>query len=292
MKEKCIMKKTIYRAVLVAMIALFTINSPLAASEMDDRIESTAKESYVFKTYLNEDDIDIESKDGVVTLTGTVAEETRKSLAQETVASIPGVKRVNNELELTDEAPAQYSDAWLITKVKTSLLFHRSVSGIKTEVLAEDGIVTLRGEANSQAQKDLAAEYAKDIEGVRDVKNEMKVVTAASKPDEKMMGKKMDPTMKPGEKTMGQKVGDVVDDTTGYIDDASITAMVKTTLMYHRSTSAINTTVKTNEGVVNLGGKAANAAEKDLATKLVSDVYGVKRVVNNMTIESTVSTVN
>lgn len=98
--------------------------------------------------------------------------------------------------------------------------------------------------------------------------------------------------MKPGEKTMGQKMGDAMDDTVEYIDDASITAMVKSTLMYHRSTSAINTTVKTNEGVVNLGGKAKNAAEKDLAAKLVSDVYGVKSVVNNMTIESPVSTTN
>jgi len=41
---------------------------------------------------------------------------------------------------------AENSDAWLMTKVKTSLLFHRSVSVIKTEVLAEDGIVTLLNE--------------------------------------------------------------------------------------------------------------------------------------------------
>ena len=37
--------------------------------------------------------------------------------------------------------------------------------------------------------------------------------------------------------------------------------------------------------LVNLAGKAKNAAEKDLATKFVSDVYGVKLVVNNMTVE-------
>ena len=54
------------------------------------------------------------------------------------------------------------------------------------------------------------------------------------------------------------------------------------TLLYHRSTSALKTTVETKEGVVNLGGNAKNAAEKDLATKLVSDVHGVKQVVNNM----------
>ena len=69
------------------------------------------------------------------------------------------------------------------------------------------------------------------------------------------------------------------------IDDASITAQVKMTLLYHRSTSALNTTVTTKKGVVTLGGKAKNAAEKDLATKLVNDVNGVKSVNNRMTIE-------
>jgi osmotically-inducible protein OsmY len=69
------------------------------------------------------------------------------------------------------------------------------------------------------------------------------------------------------------------------IDDASITALVKTTLLYHRSTSVLNTTVETKDGVVTLGGKARNAAEKDLAAKIVSDVWGVKKVINNMTVE-------
>ena len=63
------------------------------------------------------------------------------------------------------------------------------------------------------------------------------------------------------------------------------------TLMYHRSTSALKTTVETKDGVVNLGGSAKNAAEKDLTTKLVSDVYGVKQVVNTMTVEETKSQV-
>ena len=69
------------------------------------------------------------------------------------------------------------------------------------------------------------------------------------------------------------------------IDDASITAQVKMALLFHRSTSAVTTTVKTKRGVVTLGGKAGNAAEKDLVTKLVDDINGVKSVDNRMTIE-------
>ena len=69
------------------------------------------------------------------------------------------------------------------------------------------------------------------------------------------------------------------------IDDASITAQVKMALLFHRSTSALKTSVATKEGIVTVSGKAANAAEKDLVTKLVSDIHGVNSVVDNMTVE-------
>jgi hyperosmotically inducible periplasmic protein len=57
------------------------------------------------------------------------------------------------------------------------------------------------------------------------------------------------------------------------------------TLLNHRSTSVINTKVKTKRGVVTVGGKARNLSEKDLVTKLVNDINGVKDVKNRMTIE-------
>jgi len=251
--------KKMYRVVvmMLAAVALLALSMPVQASKTDDRIESTAKKSYVFKTYLKGDDIKIQSKDGAVTLTGIVANNHNKSLAQETVAGISGVKSVDNRLEVKGTPPAENSDAWLITRVKATLLFHRSVSGFNTEVNVKDGIVTLQGEAPSQAQKDLTTEYAKDVEGVKGVNNAMTVAKTSKKTQ-----------------TVGQK-----------IDDASITAQVKMTLLYHRSTSALNTSVTTKKGVVRLAGKAKNAAEKDLAAKYANDVNGVKSVKNLMTIE-------
>ena len=98
--------KAIYSvALMVAAIALLTIDVPAYATKMDNRIESSAKKSYVFKTYLKDDDIKIESKNGAVTLTGTVSEEYHKSLAQETVSGLPGVKSVDNRLEVKGEQP-------------------------------------------------------------------------------------------------------------------------------------------------------------------------------------------
>ena len=250
--------KTIYRlgVMMFAVVALLMLSMPVQASKMDNSIESSAKKSYVFQTYLKADDIKVKSEDGVVSLTGTVSEESHKSLAQETVADLPGVKSVDNMLEVKGESPAEMSDAWITAKVKTIFLFHRNVSAM-TEVDTKAGIVTLQGKAANEAQKDLTTEYAKDVEGVKGVNNEMTVGKIAKK-----------------KQTVGQK-----------IDDASITAQVKMTLLYHRSTSALNTSVKTKRGVVTLSGKAKSGAEMDLAAKFANDVNGVKSVNNRMTIE-------
>jgi hyperosmotically inducible protein len=59
---------------------------------------------------------------------------------------------VDNKLEVKGDVPALNTDAWLITKVKSALLFHRSVSAAETEVFAKDGTVTLRDKAASTAQ--------------------------------------------------------------------------------------------------------------------------------------------
>ena len=249
------------------VISLLFLNVNLFASEMDDRIESAAKQSYVFKIFLIGDTIHIKSKDGVVTLTGTVSAEPYKLLARETVASLPGVTSVENHLVAPGEVPDRYKDAWLVTKVKSTLMFHRHLNAAEIQVSAKDGAVTLRGgQAISTEQKNLATEYAEDVEGVVTVDNEMTVLTPGLPSNESLTRKPM--------------------------DDASISALVKVTLLYHRSTSALEASVETKEGVVTIGGKAGSQAEKERATKLASDVYDVKMVVNNMTVEEIEPTPN
>ena len=240
---------------LVTAAAVLVTCVPLPASEMDERIEASTKNSYVYRTYLKDDSIKIESKDGMVTLTGTVNEESHKTLAEDTVKGLPGVKSVDNRLEVKSPNPTAMSDDWISTKVKAALLFHRSTSG-KTQVYVKGGTVTLTGTASSRAQKELTTEYVKDIDGVKNVINEM-TIAAPEK----------------SQPTISEKV-----------DDASISAQVKLALLTHRSTSALRTEVETKNGVVTLHGKAKNQAEIDLVTKLVRDINGVESVKNEMTI--------
>jgi hyperosmotically inducible periplasmic protein len=255
-------KATYVVAFAAALTALFAVNAPVRASEMDQTIESSFQETFVYKTYLKDDAIQTSAKDGVVTLTGTVAEEPHKMLAQETAAGLPGVIRVDNQLATKEEVAAENADIWIGRKAKLALFFHRNVNAGATTVEVKDGIVTLTGEASSEAQKALTAEYAKDIEGVVAVSNEMTVAA----------------TPAPEARTEGEK-----------LDDASVTAQVKAALRTHHSTSAIKAEVKTRNGEVVLTGIAANAAEKALVTKLVSDIRGVTGVTNRMTVREVVT---
>jgi len=251
--------------VLASIAVLVFTGGAVRASETDDRIESAFKKTYAYKTYLKDEHIKISSKDGAVTLAGSVADENHKPMAQDTAEALPGVTSVDNRIEVTGERPAESSDTWISMKVKAALLYRRNVSGTKTEVYVKEGVVTLKGVAASQAQKDLTTEYTKDIDGVKSVQNDI-VVTK---------------NLEGRNETTGEK-----------IDDASITAQVKGSLLAHRSTSVLNTKVTTNDGMVTVSGQAKNAAEKALVTKLVTDINGVQGVVNNMTIEVPVSSNN
>ena len=245
-----------FSKLLAVFLAIVLIAAASMFASMDGRIETSFKNSYVFKTYLKDDGIVAQSKNGVVTLKGDVQEESHKLLAQETAENLPGVKKVDNQLVFKGTPSAENSDVWIATKVKASLLFNRNVNIFKTDIDVKNGVVTLKGEASSAAQKELANEYAADVAGVKAVKNEM---TVAKNPG----------NTKP---TLGEK-----------IDDASITTQVKVALLIHRSTSAIKTKVSTKNGVVTLEGKTLNEAEKTLVGKLSNEIKGVKKVDNRMT---------
>ena len=246
---------------LAVMLGIVLAGTSVRASETDDRIQSSAKDSYVFRTQLKDDSINVNSNNGSVTLTGTVENESHKGLAQETVANLPGVNSVDNQLVINGQQPAENSDGWIGMKVKGSLFFNRNVSAVNTEVDVTNGVVTLKGQADSQAQKDLTGEYAKDIDGVKSVDNQMTIAEKGTNSDEAK------------EQNKDNK-----------IDDASITAQVKMAFLTHHSTSAFKTGVSTTDGVVTLSGNATSGAGKDMASKVAGDINGVKNVVNNMTI--------
>jgi hyperosmotically inducible periplasmic protein len=137
-------------ALMFAAAMLLGECSSMRDSATDRSIEASARSSYVYRIYLKDDNIRIQAKDGTVTLAGSVAERSHRSLAEDTVESLPDVKHVDNRLAV--RGGVDRSDGWIGTKVKTSLWFHRSVSS-RTDVDVKDGLVMLTGIASRVRRK-------------------------------------------------------------------------------------------------------------------------------------------
>jgi hyperosmotically inducible periplasmic protein len=230
-------------------------------AEANARIVSSITDSGVYKTHLADQNINVLADNDVVTLTGTVTEEPYRMVAQEIAEDTPGVKSVDNRIQVQGGSTREGSDAWIGAKVKSELMMQKNVDADKAEVFVKDGVVTLRGEANSPVQRDLVTEYTRNTEGVRGVVNQMTVAGTASAPP-----------------TVGQAV-----------DDASITAQVKLSLLSNRSTSTLDTQVNTSNGIVTVQGLASNQAEKELVTQLIKDINGVRGVNNQMFVQAPAS---
>jgi hyperosmotically inducible periplasmic protein len=243
--------------------ALAILACPLAlcaSSETDRKIEDAAKASYNYRTVLD-NNVKVKARDGVVTLSGTVRDKEDRALAEDTVENLPGVNDVTNEITVTPTHP-EHSDAWIGLKIRGRLLVKANVSATTTTIAVQDGVVTLGGTADNTAQKELTEAYAKDIDWVKSVRNEIVVIDPKA-------------TTSTARETLAET-----------IDDASITTQVKFALLGHKSTSGIKTKVSTNEGAIVITGEAKNDAEKSLVTKLAQDVRGVRSVNNKMTVKS------
>jgi osmotically-inducible protein OsmY len=123
-------------------------------------------------------DIKVETKQGVVTLTGVADSAASKELAGYLAANTGGARDVDNRLTVSgksdtdrsaDRAGEAVSDAWISAKVKSSFLYSKHVAGSDIGVATANGVVKLTGAVESDREKALAVELAKNVRGVREV---------------------------------------------------------------------------------------------------------------------------
>ena len=190
---------------IISMIVATTLTTAAYAGDMDtdNNWEKGAKDAWIdgkaeatllFNGNLDSFDINTDVKDGNVVLTGKVENSVDKKLAEELVANIDGVSSVDNKLtvvndndmhkemsddmeDTVDEGTSELTDAKIATVIKTRLLMDTDISGFDIDVDVENGVVTLTGEVDSDAERDLAVEIAKNASDVKDVDSDLRVVT-------------------------------------------------------------------------------------------------------------------
>jgi osmotically-inducible protein OsmY len=121
-------------------------------------------------------------KDGVVTLSGSIASYWQKKEAERIVKRVAGVKAVAEDLTIKLPGAAERSDADIAQSVISSLCFNVTVPPDRIQITVENGWVTLEGEVEWQFQQSAAESAVKSVMGVKGVTNSIRIkprVTAA-----------------------------------------------------------------------------------------------------------------
>jgi hyperosmotically inducible protein len=146
------------------------------------------------------------------------------------------------------------TDSWITAKAKIALFADSRVKGRQINVETKKGLVMLRGKVDSDEAKNAAEETAKNIDGVKSVKNELQVVAPSKR------------------KAVEEK------------DDA-INDRVKREIAKDSRLSKASIDVKTNAGVVSLTGEVPDITSSAKASWTAWKVVGVKSVKNDLTVK-------
>src|SRR5471032_2969298 len=121
-----------YKNLLVLSVLVASPAGLFATTNSDRKIDDAAKDSYNYHSVLA-DQVTATSNDGVVTLTGTVQDSDAKALAEDTVANMPGVVSVKNDV-VVKSTYREHSDEWIAVNIRSRLLVKGHVSATSTKV--------------------------------------------------------------------------------------------------------------------------------------------------------------
>ena len=155
----------------------------VACAQTDPGITTAVKTKLAADDTVKAYKIDVDTKEGVVTLAGTVDSPAAKSRAVELANTTNGVKSVVDELRISEPAAATSgveiadvaTDGGITTAIKTKFLADPSIAGLKIDVDTKDHIVTLTGVVPTETDKTRAVEVARKTSGVDSVVDKLTV---------------------------------------------------------------------------------------------------------------------
>lgn len=259
-------------------VVLFAATAFAAEGKNDERksdvwLKASIVTSYTLNQNLNPFDLNVEVKNGIASLVGTVDSEVEKDLAIAIAKGVEGIKDVKSNITIEpgtrgdgrqkSEFFRTVEDATITAKVKSKLLWNRNTNGMDISVNTENAVVTLKGKVVSDAQGDLAVQMTKNTTGVERVKSELEVVPALQEVEDKS-------TLE----TIERKTS-----------DAWITTKVKSMLLFSKGTDGADINVETDNQIVTLKGSVVSKEQEREVIEMVNDIVGVKGVRSQLIIE-------
>lgn len=141
---------------------------------MGTQVDDTTLDSRISMKFKNESDyfsgsrIVASAYNGSVLLIGQAKSQSIINRAVELTASVEGVNKVYNQIRIGSivSAATMADDAWITTKVKSSLIADKQTKARDIKVITEDGQVFLIGIVSTSDGR-LAADIASKVSGVK-----------------------------------------------------------------------------------------------------------------------------
>lgn len=196
MMKKLTMSKTLLAVMLTSAVATgsvyaetTTMDKAQASAEsagnkvgnfMDDStITAKVKAALLDNESIKSTDISVKTDKKVVTLSGFVQSQAQAEAAVAAAKTVEGVASVSDKLHVRDSKESSIKgyagDTATTSEVKAKLLADDIVPSRNVKVETTDGVVQLSGTVESKAQSERAESVAKAVEGVKSVKNDLKV---------------------------------------------------------------------------------------------------------------------
>ncbi|WP_213990511.1 molecular chaperone OsmY [Sodalis sp. dw_96] len=156
-------------------------NSMSSASNYmgDSAVTAKVKSALVSDKGINSTDISVETNHGMVTLSGFVNDQMQAERAVTAARSVSGVTSVSDKLHVKEAgttAKSYASDSAITSEVKAKFLADSVVPSRKIKVTTDNGVVQLSGRVQNARVADRAESVAKAVDGVKSVKNDLRVV--------------------------------------------------------------------------------------------------------------------
>ncbi len=236
-------RKSLTYCALTALALLWMNGVSFAQQSEDWKVNETNIRWAIENEMLTDDAvsshlIDVDVADGIVTLSGSVDNLLAKQRAATIGESIKGVKSVVNDIRVK---PIERSDAEVEGDVEAALREDPATDSYEVEAEVQGGVVTLTGSVDSWPERSLSEYVAKNVKGVREIKNNIRV-------DQKEVRL-----------------------------DSEVAAEIRRRIEVYVWVDETSLSVTVHEGEVNLDGTVASAAEKTQA-KTLCWVAGVNSV--------------
>jgi len=145
----------------------------------DSAITAKVKAALVDHKDIKSTDISVKTEKKVVTLSGFVESQAQAEQAVKVAKGVEGVSSVSDKLHVregADKSASGYAgDTATTSEIKAKLLSDDIVPSRHVKVETTEGVVQLSGTVESNAQSARAESIAKAVDGVKSVKNDLKV---------------------------------------------------------------------------------------------------------------------